>query len=167
MKLIVNLCLFLVLALNARLSSGQATKMSLYQGETLNRGQSLTSRSGIYRAEMQNDGNFVLYESTHPIWHTNTANSDRITLQSDGNLVVYNGNNPTWASGTQYKGYRLDLQDDGNLVLYDNNNQAVWATNTNKKTNNDNIGTFATLQNDGSIAVFNTNGAIWNNQHDV
>jgi hypothetical protein len=58
----------------------------------------------------------------------------KAVMQNDGNFVIYNSlNQPIWATGTDRKGsgpYRLVLQDDRNLVLYDANNTVHWASNT-------------------------------------
>jgi hypothetical protein len=55
----------------------------------------------------------------------------RADMQQDGNFVLYSATGPEWASGTQmYPESRLILQDDRNLVIYDRNNTAWWASNT-------------------------------------
>ena len=54
-------------------------------------------------------------------------------MQTDGNLVVYtSANNALWQSGTSGKGSSgsyLDMQTDGNLVIY-NNGAAIWQSGT-------------------------------------
>lgn len=55
----------------------------------------------------------------------------RADMQQDGNFVLYSTTGPQWASGTHmYAGSRLILQDDRNLVIYDANNTPRWASNT-------------------------------------
>jgi LysM repeat protein len=86
----------------------------LLKGEKLERGQSLTSRNGAYtltlqddgnlvRAEVQTDGNFVLYTPDKPVWHTDTkgAKDVRLLLQDDRNLVLYGFDGPAWSSNAQ------------------------------------------------------------------
>lgn len=55
-------------------------------------------------------------------------------MQNDGNFVIYDKNGtPLWNSNTFKKGiapYQLLLQDDGNLVLYDATSLAIWASGT-------------------------------------
>ncbi|MFD0532324.1 hypothetical protein ACFQ1I_46420 [Kitasatospora arboriphila] len=52
-------------------------------------------------------------------------------MQYDGNFVVYDGNTPVWASNTAgFPEARLVLQDDGNLVIYSGSGQPVWSSNT-------------------------------------
>jgi len=52
---------------------------------------------------VQTDGNFVLYTSDNPVWHTDTkgAKDVRLLLQDDRNLVLYGFDGPAWASNTQ------------------------------------------------------------------
>jgi lambda family phage minor tail protein L len=73
-------------------------------GETLNEGDAIVSSNGWYRALMQADGNFVVYNKANvPVWQTGTNRGDgtwRITMQADGNLVIYNGSTAFWASNT-------------------------------------------------------------------
>ncbi len=61
----------------------------------------------------------------------------RATIQNDGNFVIYDANTqPLWASDTWQKGasgHYVRLADDGNLFLYDGNNQATWQTKIQKK----------------------------------
>ncbi len=55
----------------------------------------------------------------------------RADMQQDGNFVLYSATGPEWASGTHmYPGSRLVLQDDRNLVIYDPDNTPRWASNT-------------------------------------
>src|SRR4051794_28724623 len=63
-----------------------------------------TNGNNVAEAEMQTDGNFVLYHPGRiPLWATGTYNSPGATLnmQNDGNLVIYNaGGHPVWATST-------------------------------------------------------------------
>ena len=90
------------------------TKPTLRPGDTLRRGESITSPNGRFYAIMQNDGNFVVYDQGRALWSSRTVgSSDRVVMQEDGNLVVYSGGKATWASGTMNKGHHCDMQDDG------------------------------------------------------
>ena len=56
------------------------------------------------RAEFQNDGNLVIYDSYNKaIWSSNTSRrgGNKLTVQNDGNLVIYGNYSPVWSSGTQ------------------------------------------------------------------
>jgi len=101
----------------------------LLAGQTLQKGQSLWSRDGMFEVRMQTDGNFVMYRFGNPpaLWasHTQSLNAFVVVQPEDGNLVIYDTN------GKAVKGLvgkaidpsvlptHLHLQDDGNLVLYD------------------------------------------------
>ena len=101
----------------------------LTSGRTLPAGYALTSPSGRFRAAMQGNGNFVVYDGDSAKWSTVTAGTgaNRLVMQGDGNLVLYAGNTPKWTSNTAGTGStRLVLQDDGNLVLYEND-RATWS----------------------------------------
>jgi len=47
-------------------------------------------------AEVQTDGNFVLYTSDKPVWHTDTkgAKDVKLVLQDDRNVVLYAADGP-------------------------------------------------------------------------
>ena len=116
---------------------------TLYNNQTLNTGDYLSSGNGYY-AVMQQDGNFVLYQTQlwipqNAIWASGTNGKGvpptKITMQDDGNLVIYDTyNTATWASNTYEKGtkpHKLVMQPDRNLVIYDGSGQPTWATGTN------------------------------------
>jgi len=105
---------------------------TLRVGRLLDGDHELRSRNGKYRAVMQGDGNFVLYDEH---------------------------NKPLWASGTNGKGHGIHLQNqyDGNLVLYDRENRAVWATGTNGKSNSQHL----IVQDDGNLVLYNGSAPIW------
>lgn len=104
-------------------------------GTTIDGGHELTSDNG-WRAVMQNDGNFVIYDTTNAAkWQSGSSghNGAVAVMQWDGNLVVYApGGVAVWSSGTQnHHGYWAIQQDDGNLVIYGGNPQAaVWQSGT-------------------------------------
>ena len=120
-------------SMKAGASAGTPT---LSAGEYLYEGQAI--RNGSFFATLQNDGNFVLYNGTTPLWASNThSNSDpnvHLVMQFDGNLVLYTAANaPVWATGTSGSNAFLVLQNDANMVLYSNpagSPKPVWATNT-------------------------------------
>ncbi len=99
----------------------------------------LVSPKGLYKATLQGDGNFCVYDSKSKlVWQTGLPKNvaDRVgpytlSMQTDGNLVIYNGKNTAiWSSKTASKGtgpYSLKMQDDNNLVVYDSKNKALWA----------------------------------------
>lgn len=116
---------------------------TLCQGDTLRPGQYLVSGNGIYKLQMQSDGNFVLYHSSTRIWSSGTNGKTvyQCVMQLDGNLVLYTTRyqlpqNAVWASGSTgslftFQPYYLTVQNDGNVVIKDANNNVIWATGTN------------------------------------
>jgi hypothetical protein len=128
---------------------------SPFSSAGLAQNQEIDSPNGRFRAIMQTDGNFVIYDQGSAIWATGTQGlwlpAYRLAVQPDGNLVIYGSSAndvslggygvcpaysaciPTWATGTYGRGsapYTLKMQDDGNLVLYDSTSRAVWASGT-------------------------------------
>ncbi len=65
--------------------------------------QTSTAALGCGSADMQGDGNFVLYHCNglNPVWHTSTSSN---------------------------AGAYLTMQDDSNLVIYTSSNVAIWST---------------------------------------
>ena len=107
--------------------------------ETLQGGEKLESPNLQYRASMQTDGNFVVYNNSSGkvCWHSNSNGhpGNYAIMQRDGNFVVYGagvpvGGTPSYFNtGTNGKyGSYIKMQNDGNLVLYNLQNQPIWAT---------------------------------------
>lgn len=106
----------------------------------------IASENGAYFAKMQEDGNLVVYCSTHfhhknALWssHTNSKGEGPyyLKMQHDGNAVLYDKHEKAlWSTKTDGKGqapYKLKMQNDGNLVLYDSYEQALWNSHTNRE----------------------------------
>lgn len=105
---------------------------SLNAGQSLGLGQTLGSDNGAYTLTLQQDGNLVVSERGKAVWAsgTNGSGAVRADVQADGNFVLYKENNePVWASETSGNtNVRLTLQDDRNLVLYSGDNKPLWAS---------------------------------------
>ncbi|TCN55729.1 LysM domain-containing protein [Rhodococcus sp. SMB37] len=106
---------------------------SLNAGQSLGVGQELKSDNGKYTLTLQQDGNLVLSEGGKAVWAagTNGSGAVRANVQEDGNFVLYkDDNSPVWASETSgNSGARLTVQDDRNVVLYAGS-KPVWASNS-------------------------------------
>lgn len=105
----------------------------------LNSSLCLSSKNRLFRAIMQPDGNFVIYDkrsgSDKAIFNTGTQGNGGafFALQQDGNLVVYSSaHKPLYSTGTctaSYADYKLSLGDDGALTLTRKNTQTViWSS---------------------------------------
>jgi outer membrane protein assembly factor BamB len=132
-----------------------------------------TNPSGSY-VVMQHDGNLVVSSSAGaPLWASNTAGNPGayLLLTNGGQLEVVSAAGAVlWGPGilapssrlragqsvvSANRVFRLVMQSDGNLVEYDGTT-AVWATSTNPS------GSYASMQDDGNLAVYTSGGApLW------
>jgi len=145
-----------------------------------------------YHATMQQDGNFVLYNSASTaLWYTNTAgtNANSVFMQDDGNLVLYIFK---WQAGVYaapspgpftpqsckissylIAGQRINpnqciVSPHGQYMLYmaPYGNLYIYDIAHGVGTwgtNTNSSGAYATLQTDGNFVVYATNGvALWN-----
>lgn len=107
---------------------------SLNAGQSLGVGQELKSPNGAYSLTLQQDGNLVLSAAGKAVWAsgTNGSGAARADVQEDGNFVLYKGKKePVWASDTSgNSGVRLTVQNDRNVVLYSSDNRPLWASNS-------------------------------------
>ena len=132
-------------------------------------------------AQLQYDGNFVIYNSSNkPLWNTETRDISRLVIQDDGNLVGYSDNGASWWTGViknnnttsiesnkLVPGQRLSggkyirssdsryfalMQHDGNFVVYAPGYKILWSS---KSAGNN--GAFAQLQGDGNFVVYSSN----------
>ena len=103
---------------------------TLTAGERLYPDTEIRSPNGAYVLRYQSDGNLVLYGPGGAVWSSGTAGAGGLfaEMQPDGNFVVYhaNGADP-WESGTAgIPGAELRVQDDGYLVVYDSGGNVPW-----------------------------------------
>ena len=119
-------------------AKANASSNKLRPDQSLNQGECLTSKNGQYKAIMQEDANFVVYDQfKKAIWSSDSYKTSiqgpyHLRMQTDGNLVIYGRNNqPVWASDTYQKGAGascLVLQDKGKLVIKDRNDSEQWSS---------------------------------------
>lgn len=108
-------------------------------GESLTCGQMLVSKNNMFRAIMQDDGNFVVYDNLdRPIWASNTYGKGGkiLTMQADNNLVIYKDDGKAvWSAKSNKKDStpQLIMQNDQNLVIYNlKDGKACWSINKGK-----------------------------------
>jgi hypothetical protein len=101
-------------------------------GTGLRLGESIVSPNGLYRLQLQTDGNLVLTRPGNRVLWSLGKKSSWLTLQPNGNLVAFLYTKGGWATNTGGNGASvLKLQDDGNVVLRRlDTNVAVWQTKT-------------------------------------
>jgi nucleoid-associated protein YgaU len=105
----------------------------LSSGSTLRPGDALTSQNGRYRLELQSDGNLVLTGPRGLAWDSDTRGKGVATaeMQTDGNFVLYAADRGVvWTADTTGPGAHLVLQDDRNIVIYAADGTTVlWTPN--------------------------------------
>jgi LysM repeat protein len=104
---------------------------TLQAGQNLAVGQSLESSNG-YVLTLQSDGNLVLNDGSQVVWAagTNGSGATSANLQDDGNFVLYSPSGSlAWESGSSGNpGARLVVQSDRNVVVYAAGGNAVWSS---------------------------------------
>ena len=127
-------------------SNRYAPQSQISINDSLSRGQQLVSPNSKYKAALQADGNFVVYnnQTGRALWHTSSYGRQTKIMYVGmlGGLVMYGGStsdviwsNQYWQGNTR-NANRMVMQDDGNLVVYAPPSQgggAVWATMTNNQ----------------------------------
>ena len=115
---------------------------TLTTGQTLSTNQYLSSPNKKFIAKMQNDGNFVIYNSDSSIWSSKTAGQGTgtsvIKVKNDGNICInqsLNSNVSYWELWQQAGAWNdvatsFVLQNDGNLVAYASNGTPIWWSGT-------------------------------------
>lgn len=81
---------------------------------------------------LEEDGNLVLSGPDGAVWSTESWNKGavRADMQTDGNFVMYAADNSVvWASDSSVPGAHVSIQDDRNIVIA-NGSTVVWSPNT-------------------------------------
>lgn len=113
----------------------------LTAGQTLERGNGVSSRDGNYILLFQPDGNLAFYgPDDRQIWEAGTAHEgETCVLQHDGNLVIYDRDGrPAWSSETmgyfdrkfslrEWKPVRLEINNAGTCALLSATNKIAWS----------------------------------------
>ena len=107
----------------------------LNQGQSLTAGQSLGSEDGTHILTVQPDGNVVLSRAGMVRWSSETAGNPgaELMMQDDGNLVLYSSTHAAlWSSRSWgHPGAWAIMQSDGNVVVYEaGGRKALWSTDT-------------------------------------
>lgn len=104
---------------------------TLKPGQKLNQNEYLLSENRRFAAVMQEDNNFVVYNSDRPLWASGTykpGGGGYIEMDSSG-IVSFKGADRIW--NTKREGAaELIMQNDGNLVAYKKDHTPVWASDT-------------------------------------
>jgi hypothetical protein len=97
-------------------------------------GDTIRSTDDVFQADMQSDGNWVLYnDGAYAGWATNACGAyggtgAYLDFQSfDGNLVLYNsGEYAGFASETESSAVWLAVEVDSDLKMYDTSGDTIW-----------------------------------------
>ena len=112
----------------------------LNAGEFFLQGGFLMSLNEKFKAAMQPDGNFVIYdkgnEASSAVWSTHTYSRGRapyrLVMHSNGRLVVYDAREEAlWTMKSTEKGgpgQYLVLENDGSLSVYDQRDKKLWSS---------------------------------------
>jgi len=113
----------------------------LNAGEFFLQGGFLMSLNEKFKAAMQPDGNFVIYnkgnEASSAVWSTHTYNRGRapyrLVMHSNGRLVVYDAKEEAlWTMKSTEKaggpGQYLVIENDGSLSVYDQSDKKLWSS---------------------------------------
>ena len=105
----------------------------LTSGASLKPGDAITSPNGRYRLELETTGDLVLNGPTGAAWKSGTwgKSVETAEMQTDGNFVLYApGRVPVWDTKSDGPGGHLVLQDDRNIVIYARDGFTVlWTPN--------------------------------------
>ena len=105
----------------------------------------LISTNGLYKAVMQEDGNYVIYNTTNktPIWATATTGITEATLpfkvvmRADGYLLITDNTNktvwkPLWTGSIGVGPFKTVLQDNGEIVIMNGGGTIIWNSTSGK-----------------------------------
>jgi hypothetical protein len=102
---------------------------ALAPGESLSRGEFISSPSRIYDIGMLNNGNFILRDSLtqEAIWSAGTFGGYKCYMQSDGNLIVRDEfQKKLWSSNTSKHPDSFFIVDDGGRIGVVHGSAFIW-----------------------------------------
>jgi hypothetical protein len=133
--------------------------------------------TGAY-AELQTDGNFVVYSSTGTaLWYSGTNDYRGSTLCTDQTLQQ--GQFLGFSSDQSQPAVTLDMQTTCNLVLYETSpsgaKTAIWASDTDETQGNGTLppyygGCYLSMQADGNLVLYapnNNDEVLWQSKTDT
>jgi hypothetical protein len=169
--------LILAFAVPATASAGYlGDKLTI--GQSMAKGDYLTSQDGRFSAIWQNDGNFVIYQNGSSLWSSGTSNSGALSFKFEpqyGKPVMYKygmkyqdvyqygyryGFNPATGKFEYYTGWGWDK-----VLMIDTSVQvAAWSPNTTSwipghhgsSLPANTTGDTLVMQSDGNLVLYNT-----------
>lgn len=130
-----NIVMGTVAGTNVWQSGTGNAESTLFTGEVLQAGHSITSASGGYTLTMQTDGNLVLYTSSgKAVWDSaasyGSGSQDTLVMQPDGNLVIYTAaGKAVWNAGTYGTGATaMTVGSNGVVTVRTTSGRVVWSS---------------------------------------
>ena len=162
--------------INDRIAQPPSSTLEYYNAVT--RGHRLTSPSGLFRAEMQRDGNLVGYGPNGVLWSTGTRGADNtLQISSHGELVIHDENDTeVWIADSEAVADSATLEDNGVLTVRDVNDRPLWDSQTalpgsalyspnllsaDGLLRSDDGRYRVVMQGDGNVVVYGPAGAVW------
>ncbi|MFX3645728.1 MAG: hypothetical protein ACE3K2_24100 [Paenibacillus sp.] len=168
--------LILAFAVPATASAGYlGDKLTI--GQSMAKGDYLTSQDGRFSAIWQNDGNFVIYQNGSSLWSSGTSNAGALSFkfESFGRPVMYSyggsyqdvyqygyryGFNPASGKFEYYYGWGYDRV----WVIDTSTLQSIWTPNTlswipghhGSSLPTNTTGDTLVMQSDGNLVLYNT-----------
>ncbi|WP_336763316.1 hypothetical protein [Paenibacillus sp. USHLN196] len=175
-RVLLACLLILAFAVPATASAGYlGDKLTI--GQSMAKGDYLTSQDGRFSAIWQNDGNFVIYQNGSSLWSSGTSNSGAVAFkfESVGKPVIYSyggsykdvyqygyryGFNPATGKFEYYTGWGYDKV----WVIDTSILQGVWSANTaswipghhGSSLPANTTGDTLVMQSDGNLVLYNT-----------
>lgn len=176
-RILMACLLILAFAVPATASAGYIGD-KLTVGQSMAKGDYLTSQDGRFSAIWQNDGNFVIYQNGSSLWSSGTSNSGALSFKFEpqyGKPVIYKygmkyqdvyqygyryGFNPATGKFEYYTGWGWDK-----VLMIDTSVQvAAWSPNTTSwipghhgsSLPANTTGDTLVMQSDGNLVLYNT-----------
>ncbi|WP_340015098.1 hypothetical protein [Paenibacillus sp. FSL K6-1318] len=175
-RVLLACLLILAFAVPATASAGYlGDKLTI--GQSMAKGDYLTSQDGRFSAIWQNDGNFVIYQNGSSLWSSGTSNTGALSFkfESFGRPAMYSyggkyqdvyqygyrfGFNPATGKFEYYTGWGYDRV----WVIDTSTLQSIWTPNTiswipghhGSSLPTNTTGDSLVMQSDGNLVLYNT-----------
>lgn len=139
---VVLLSIILWLLVNRETSGYVSDGDTLLPGSALTPDRALTSQNGWYKAVMQTDGKFVIYNGSNAkIWEKSSNSPNSRLVNNSGNLLIRGSDGSIkldlgTSQGRTYSNAKVIMKNNGNLTVVGNINgqeRVIWSSQTQGK----------------------------------